>query len=107
MGSLIGMHHLTSIGCSVATDDHVSSQLISGPTLVAEIVHADVVQDAEGIPTPGITCLALIASVVILRAGRKFRLLRRRASATFDTTRRAKRRSELPPDLHALSISRT
>lgn len=85
----------------------MSSQLIGGPTQAAETVNADVARDAEGIPTPGIICIALIASVVILRAGRNFRLLHRRESALLEPTLGAERRTGLPPDLHALSVSRT
>lgn len=107
--ALIGMHHLTAVGCAAVVGDHPHHEAIA-------VVHGDVPTgqpDDHGAPsadspiTPGAVCLAVLFTVAL--AIPVIRLLmpregnKDRDAARFPDLQRDKD----PPDLTALSISRT
>lgn len=109
VAALIGMHHLTAVGCAAMVGDHSQHDAIA-------VVHGDVPaeqSDDRGAPsadspiTPGAVCLAVLFTVAL--AIPVIRLLMPRAGNKDQDAARPPdfQRDKDPPDLTALSISRT
>lgn len=107
--ALIGMHHLTAVGCAAMVGDHSQHDAIGS-------VHEDLLAgqaDERGAPTadspitPGAVCLAVLFTVALVIPVIRL-LMPREGNKDQDAARFPDlQRDKDPPDLTALSISRT
>lgn len=106
--ALVGMHHLTAVGCSEPVAHHAvvhvgepESSLDSSP---GNPRSGDASVDDL---TPGLVCLALLVAVGVVSRAIGGVLTRRRDVQRVHQDWAVTSRIDDPPDLHVLSISRT
>lgn len=105
--ALVGMHHLTSLGCMEPVAHHgVVQEFEAGLSSGLSPENSTTDSPDNGV-TAGLVCLALLIAVgVVFRAAGGVLTRRRSVHAVgFDTA--GPSRGGKPPDLYALSISRT
>lgn len=105
--AVVGMHHLTSLGCSEpvahhavieAADSAPDSEPSGGTAVVSPALHGSV---------PGLVCLALLIAVGVIFRALGGLVVRKRAPHAAPQSGIVVLRVDDPPDLHVLSISRT
>lgn len=106
--ALVGMHHLTSLGCSEPVADHAVVHVVELETSLDSSLGDRSSGDASVDDlTPGLVCLALLVAVgVVFRAVGGI-LTRRRDMQREHQDWAISSHIDDPPDLHFLSISRT
>lgn len=105
--AVVGMHHLTSSGCSEPVAHHgLVSMADAGPLAESpqkEWASESVLDDV----TPGLVCLALLIAVGVVSRIMGGVAVRRRDLLEPNHPASVNPRIDDPPDLHILSISRT
>lgn len=105
--ALVGMHHIAAVGCSAViaghSIEHLSDIAASEPAAAAENEQTGAPND---VPLETV-CLAvlIIVGLVVPRMRTLFRKSRRSLGMPVESVDRG--RLPDPPDLHALSLSRT
>lgn len=105
--ALVGMHHLTSLGCSGASAEHGTVHLVTeGPLsgLEGNPVDHETLLDSS---SPGLICLAVLIAFGVIRPLREALLSRKHSIQCRPEDTAFASRTGDPPNLHALSISRT
>ena len=107
VAGLVGMHHLTALGCSAPPSQHTSIHYMhdsSSPDLPGENAAGDAITDASMV---GAICLALLVALGVIRPASGVLFVRRSRTERLQGVARSRPRDPDPPDLYALSISRT
>jgi hypothetical protein len=106
--ALVGMHHLTTLGCSEPVAHHSVVHIVEPETSLASSPGNPSSGDAsvEDL-TPGLVCLALLVAVGVVFRAVGGVLTRRRDVQRVHQEWAVTSRIDDPPDLHVLSISQT
>ena len=107
VAGLVGMHHLTALGCSAPPSQHASIHHVHDSSAVE--VHGE---DAAGDSVfddsmAWAICLALLVVLGVIRPAAGVLFTRRSRTKLRREFPESRPRDPDPPDLHALSISRT
>ena len=107
VAGLVGMHHLTALGCSAPPSHHTSIHYMhdsSSPDLPGENAAGDAITDDSMV---GAICLALLVALGVIRPVSVVLFTRRSQTKLPHEGVKSRPRDPDPPDLYALSISRT
>lgn len=107
VAGLVGTHHLTTVGCSAPPAQHTAVhhvQVSASPEVPGEDAVGDSIVDAS---TVWAVCLALLLVLGVIRPAARVLFTRRYRTERLRGSPESRPWDPDPPDLHALSISRT
>jgi hypothetical protein len=109
VAALVGMHHLTAVGCAAITQGHAHHQ---SSALTENAIPADVAGNEEsstledGAPV-GAVCIAIVFTLAVIAPAVRILATRSGDKDRDEAQLLEIKRDKDPPDLTALSISRT
>ncbi len=107
VAGLVGMHHLTALGCSAPPTQHTSVHHMNdspSPETPSEDAAGDAIVDDS---MAWAVCLALLILLGVIRPASAVLFTRRSRTKHLREGVTSRPRDPDPPDLYALSISRT
>lgn len=113
VAGIVGMHHIVATGCTVVTASHASTHTqVENTAHMTHVGGAELTSDsrqqsdAASVEAAGVMCMAIVVLWMFVAPQRQ-RLRSRSHAVTADVSGEIFPPLPRPPDIHALSISRT